>query len=169
MFVNRGAAFGSGIVLVLIGLAFLAFPALMLTFFATLAGIALIVAGISGIVSWRSGLRDTVMGTMTLAFSILGLVLGLVCLVHPLAIASTLTWLVALCIVVTGITQLLALTRAAGLPGRGIGIAAGALVVVFGVLAMAWPPMIVQFVGISLAVDGISFIALALLARADRY
>lgn len=169
MFVSKGATLGSGIVLALIGFVFLVFPGFTLSFFATLAGIGLVVAGISAIVSWRNGLRDTIMGTAALVFGILGIVLGLVCLVHPFAVAATFTWLVALCVLIAGILQLVTLTRAEGLPGRGIALAAAVLVIIFGVLAMAWPPMIVQLVGVSLAVDGVSFIILALLSDSARY
>lgn len=165
MFLDRGAVMGSGIVMLVFGIIFLVFPAFSMSFFAVMVGIAFLFGGISMLVSWWKGLRGSTAGVASAAFGVLGVAFALVCIVHPLAIASTLTWLVALCVVIAGISQLVALFLASGLPGRGIGIAATVIMTLFGVFALIWPPMVMQFIGISLIIEGASGIVMGLIAK----
>ena len=165
MYANRGISLGSGIVLAIIGAVFLVFPAFSMSFITTLVGLCLLFASISTIASWYRSFRGSGVGTALLVLGLLLLVLALVCLLHPLATASTITWLAALLVVISGVAQLVTLLFAPYMPGRGIGFASTALVILFGVLALIQPALIAQFIGISCLIEGISFIAIAIMAR----
>lgn len=168
MFLDRGAAIGSGAVMLLFGIVFLAFPSFTLSFLAVMMGLAFLVGGISMLVTWWKGAKGTPAGTASAVFGALSIIFAIVCLVHPLAIASTLTWLVALCVVVAGVSQLVALAMATGLPGRGIGIVATVVMILFGIFALVWPPMVIQFLGISLIIEGLSAIVLGIVSSPSR-
>lgn len=87
---NRGTLFGGGIVMVVLGIIFLAFPGFTMSFFTVLAGIGFLAGGISAIVAWW-GTREFGGGGGVLFFGILSIIFALVCFVHPLALATTLT------------------------------------------------------------------------------
>lgn len=165
MYIDRGAAIGSGIVMLVFGIIFLVFPAFTLSFLAIMMGIAFLFGGISMLVSWWRGLRGSAVGTASAVFGVLSIIFALVCIVHPFAMASTITWLVALCVVIAGIAQLVALIMANGLPGRGIAIAATIIMTLFGVFALVWPPMVIQFLGISLIIEGTSAVIMGAVAK----
>lgn len=165
MYIDKGAAIGSGIVMLVFGIIFLVFPAFTLSFLAVMMGIAFLFGGISMLVSWWRGLRDSAVGIATAVFGALSVIFALVCLIHPLAMASTLTWLVALCVVIAGISQLVALILASELQGRGIAIAATVIMTLFGIFALIWPPMVIQFLGISLIIEGVSAVIMGAVAR----
>lgn len=165
MYLNRNISLGSGIVLALVGLLMLLFPGFSLSFLAVLVGIGILSVALSALSAWGSMLKGTGTGAVILTLGIVMLVIALVCLFHPLATASAITWLVALLVVIGGIAQLLTFTFAAGMPGRGVGIASTLATIVLGVLALIWPPFIMQFIGVACLVEGISLIVIALLDR----
>ena len=146
----RNMGIGSGLILVVIGIIFLAFPAFTMVFFTTLVGLGILVIGISITMAWYKDMRGT------------GIIFSLVCLIHPLALATTMTWLVALAVVVCGIAQICGLVAMTGAPGRTVGIVGSAVVVLFGLLALLQPELVIQFMGISLLIEGITAIVMAL-------
>lgn len=167
MYLDKGALIGSGVVMLLFGIIFLVFPSFTMSFFAVMVGIAFLAGGISMIVSWWKGLRGTSVGVASLVFGILSVIFAIVCFVHPFALAATLTWLIALCVVIAGISQLIALFLASELPGRGIAIVTTILMILFGIFALTWPPMVVQFIGISLLIEGFSALIMGAIASTD--
>lgn len=168
MYLDKGAMIGSGVVMLVFGIVFLVFPAFTLSFLAVMMGIVFLFAGISMLVSWWRGLRGSFVGTASAMVGSLSIIFSLVCIFHPLATASTLTWLIALCVVIAGAAQLVALAVARDLPGRGLGIAAMIVMILFGLFALVWPPMVIQFLGISLIVGGVSAIILGLVSNPTR-
>ena len=159
----KGASLVTGVVMLVIGLVFCLFPSSIMSFFTALVGLALLVMSISAIYTWAKGMKGSLLGTGVLVMGIIGLICGFTCLFQPLATASTITWLVALCVVVMGGAQLISLVFATGLPGRGVALAGAALVVIFGICAMVRPAMVVQFIGIALLVEGVSVVLLSFL------
>lgn len=164
----RTMGIGSGLILIVIGIVFLVFPVFTMAFFALLVGIGILVLGITIIMAWYQDMRGTGMGAGALFSGVVCLIFALVCLIHPLAMATTMTWLVALAVVICGIAQICGLIAMAGVPGRVAGIAGSAVVVLFGVLALLQPELIIQFMGISLLIEGITAIAMVIATqRAD--
>lgn len=168
MYLDKGAVIGSGIVMLVFGIVFLVFPAFTLSFLAIMMGIAFLFNGISMLVSWWRGIRGSVLGIASAVMGALCIIFALICFIHPFAVASTLTWLVALCVVIAGVAQLIALLAAKELPGRGLGIIATIIVALFGIFALIWPPMVIQFLGISLVIEGISALILGIVSDSAR-
>ena len=111
----------------------------------------------------HTGLRVAV-GVLGLA----ALVVGIVLLVHPVTAAHALALLVGLAFVVAGLLEV----AVGWTSGRRIAtLVLGALLVVAGILAAAWPGAtlwtLVLITGLSLVVHGIARIALAVVARAE--
>lgn len=146
----------TGIMLVVIGLVFIIFPDATASFFTIMVGVGMLIAAVNSFICWNE-LRHVGGGGVCLAFGICACALALVCLLRPLAFASTLIWITALCVVGMGIFHLF---TALGLPNvsgsaRMAGVVSSILMILFGALAMLWPAMIVLFLGISILVEGI--------------
>ena len=163
MFLNRSFTLGFGILLALVGVVFVAAPAFVMSFFDALVGICLIAAGLGGLLLWFHDLRGRTLGCALSVVSVFGVLFGLFCLARPLALATTISLVIAQCVVIAGIVQLIVVLRAIAIPGRSLAIAGSVLVIVFGICAFVWPTMLVRFVGIAFLAEGLSSIALALL------
>ena len=105
---NRGTLFGGGIVMVVLGIIFLAFPGFTMSFFTVLAGIGFLAGGIA---------------------------------------------------------QIASLIAMGDFPMRAAAIASTAIMALFGLFALIWPPMVVQFVGISLIIEGVTAFVLGLTSK----
>lgn len=164
MYIDKGTALGSGAVMTLMGIVLLVFPAFALSFFAVLVGLCFLVAGVAALVTWGRTGRGSSAGAFALVAGILGVVFGLACLFHPLDFAVAVTWLAALFVVVTGIAQLVTLVAAGGFPGRPGALVATVAFTVLGFCALANPTMVVQLIGLSFIVEGVTAIVLGLTA-----
>lgn len=163
---SRKSTVITGIMLAIIGLVFILFPAATASFFTIMVGMGMLIAAINSFICWNE-LRRVGGGGICLAFGICACALALVCLLRPLAFASTLIWITALCVVGMGVFHLF---TALGMPSfntatRITGVVSAILMIVFGALAMLWPAMIVQFLGVSILVEGICQIVMTVLDR----
>lgn len=158
----RGMGLGSGVILAIIGIILFAFPALSMSVFAMLVGFGILVVGVNAIYAWFSTMRGTGVGTGVLIAGVLSLIFGMLCLLYPLMFAEALTWFVAIAVIVFGIVQICSLIATPHLDGRFIGICGSLVVVLCGILALVWPPFIMQFIGASLLIEGITVIIMAL-------
>lgn len=162
----RSLSLGTGVILLLMGITFLVFPFFIMTFFASFVGLAFLAGGVSSLVAWFQN-RGAVKGGGMLFMGIVCVIFSIVCFIHPIAFAETMTWLVALLVAITGVAQIIGLISMGPVPGRGFGIAANIPVVVLGILGLVWPELIVQFVGCSLLIEGISIIVLSVFASKE--
>jgi len=112
----------------------------------------------------RSGPVRTVM----VALGIAAVLVGIVLMANPFAAARTLALLIGLGLVVTGCLEI---ALGWGTGHRGPALALGAVLVVGGVLAAAWPDVtlwtIAVVTGLSLVLHGIARTALAVAARSQ--
>ena len=117
-----------------------------------------------GVAPARSGPVRTVMVVLGVA----AVVVGIVLIANPFATARALALLVGLGLVVTGGLEI---ALGWGTDHRGPSLALGAVLVVGGVLAAAWPDVtlwtIALVIGLSLVLHGIARTALAVAARAQ--
>lgn len=160
----RGMGLGSGIILAIIGIILFAFPALSMSVFAMLVGFGILVVGVNAVFVWFRTMRGTGMGTGVLIAGVLSIIFGMLCLIYPLMFAEVLTWFVAVAVIVFGIVQICSFIATSGLDGRFIGICGSLVVVLCGILALVWPPFIMQFIGASLLIEGITVVIMALTA-----
>lgn len=160
----RGMGLGTGVILAIIGIILFAYPALSMSVFAMLVGFGILVMGINAIYTWFSTLRGTGMGGGVMVTGILSVIFGLLCLIYPLVFAEAMVWIVAIAVIVAGIAQIISLVTTRDVNGRAIGICGSLVVVLCGVLALVWPPFIMQFIGASLLIEGITVIVMSLSA-----
>lgn len=116
----------------------------------------------------RAGIeRATTVWWVFLALGVVSAVIGIVLIVDLVAAVTTLALLVALGLVVTGVGELLA----AGRYQSRLGIVAGIVLIVGGVLAAAWPGVtlwvLAVLVGVDLIVAGMARILGAVSLRVE--
>jgi uncharacterized membrane protein HdeD (DUF308 family) len=113
--------------------------------------------------------RHTGMRVLIGALGVAALVVGVVLLFDPVAAARSLALLLGLSFVIGGLLEM-AVGLGAG-RGRGVSLALGAVLVVGGVLAVAWPRLtlftLALITGLSLIVHGAARVGLAVLARRE--
>lgn len=159
----RGMGLGSGIILAIIGIILFAFPTLIHDVFAMLVGFASS-SWAQRDYTWFCTLRGTGMGSGVLATGILSIIFGLLCLLFPLAFAEAVIWFVAIAVIVFGIAQIISLITTRDINGRFVGVLGSLIVVICGILALIWPPFVMQFIGASLLIEGITVIVMSLIA-----
>ena len=158
----RSMGLGTGIILVILGAVLLFFPALSMSVFAILVGIGILVVGINATITWYRTMRGTGMGSGVLFTGILSIIIGVLCLLNPLGFAGIITWFVVIAVIVFGIAQIVTLVATPNVGGRFVGILGNAIMILCGVLALIWPPFVMQFIGASLLIEGITVIIMSL-------
>lgn len=159
----RSMGLGTGIILAIIGIVLFAYPVSSMWVLAVVAGCGILIMGINAIITWYRGMRGTGAGGGILLMGILTVIFGVLCLISPLAFAEFISWLVTIAIIVFGIAQIVSIATTPSMQGKAIGIIGSIIVVIFGVLAFFWPPLLMQFIGISLIIEGITVIVMALM------
>lgn len=158
----RNLGMGVGLVLAIIGIVLFVFPSLSLTVFATIVGLGIMFSGASATIAWAQNLRGTGQGTGALIAGILSIVFGFICIMHPIAFAEALTWIVAVAVIVFAVAQIIGLLTTPDIDGRLIGVIGNLVVILCGVFAFVWPPFIMQFIGASLLIEGITTVVVSL-------
>ena len=158
---------GAGIVTAMFGLVVLFMPGLTMVIFSFLVAASFLVWGLTALGCWIRDLRGVPGGALVVAFSILAIVFGAVCFLHPIAFAGAVSWLIALLVIVVGVGQIAVLLNnpGDGVPGRWVGWASSILLIVFGVASLVYPALVVQFIGVSLLVEGVSLVVCGAMTR----
>ncbi|MGI6031908.1 MAG: HdeD family acid-resistance protein [Coriobacteriales bacterium] len=162
MFIEKKMGGTTCAILIILGVIFLFFPKFSLSFIGVLVGIGILVAAIGAFTTWSKGLRGTPASTATLIFAILLLIFALICLFHPLAFSTTISWLIAFIILVTGIAQTVTIISLGDFKGRALTLVVSILDALFGLCALIWPSMLIQFVGIAFILEGIDLLILTI-------
>ncbi|MDO4182660.1 MAG: DUF308 domain-containing protein [Coriobacteriia bacterium] len=158
----------SGIILIIVGGIFVFAPGLSGSMISIFIGAALLVSGCSSLIAWNNA-RKVGSANGILVFAIVAILLAAVCLVHPLAVAETLGWLIAGCIVVAGIFRVISTLTTPFIPFslKVAGIISGAIDIVLGVLAILNPAWIMYFLGAGLLLTGITDIVFGILVKKE--
>lgn len=160
----RSIGLGTGVILAILGLALFIFPVSSMWLFAVLVGCGILIMGLNAVFTWYKTMRGTGMGTGVLVTGVLSIIFAILCLFSPLAFAEVITWLIAIAVIVFGIAQICSLVATPDISGRLIGILGSVIVVLFGIFALIWPQLIMQFIGISLFIEGLTAVIMALTA-----
>lgn len=96
----------AGILLAICACFIIAMPGLTLVTLTAVAGAGFLVSGIFDIVAYARFHRQMDLSGWAIAYAILDIVLGLMLLLHPLALAGVIPWVVGLFFVVFGIFEL---------------------------------------------------------------
>lgn len=160
----RSIGLGTGLILAILGLALFIFPVSSMWLFAVLVGCGILIMGLNAVFTWYKTMRGTGMGTGVLVTGVLSIIFAILCLFSPLAFAEVITWLIAIAVIVFGIAQIISLITTRDINGRFVGILGSLIVVICGILALIWPPFVMQFIGASLLIEGITVIVMSLIA-----
>ena len=164
-----GLMIGVGLLLALLGLAAIIYPAVATATVNILAGVFLIIAGVLGF-GFAFGARDAGGVILWLVVALLAIVVGIVFLSAPDIGTVTLTVLLAVWFIISGLTKIVAAFEQRGRTGAGLVALNGVVSLILGALIAAELPdaadwAIGLLLGIMFLVDGVSMIVLGWMAR----
>lgn len=154
---------GQGVILLLMGIICLLWPGVALVTVTTMVGIGFLISGIASIAGFATLGAFSLFPGWTLFGGIVNVLLGILFLLHPLASAYTLLWLIAVLILVGGVMQLTSCwkLRKAGSSSWVFALISGIATIVLGILVLAYPALIVYYLAVFALVYGIVLIVAA--------
>jgi uncharacterized membrane protein HdeD (DUF308 family) len=160
-----------GIIAILFAISTFAMPSITIAVLVTLFGIYALVDGIFAIISAIRAAQGHRRWGAFLAEGIIGILIGILALAEPLAVAASVIYLIAAWAVLTGILEIAAAIRLRRhMEGEWVLILTGALSIAFGILAFAAPMFgalaIVFWLGAYALVSGVLLLTLAFRIRA---
>lgn len=141
---------GLGVLITLLGVVCLAWPAPALHAVAIAVGIGFIVSGITGVASYFDWAGLVPGGGWSLVASIVDVVLGIMFLVQPAVGGVTVAWVAGIAVVAGGVMDAVSSWRLREVAGTGsfaLGLVAAVLTVVFGILMFVMPELFVIYLG----------------------
>ena len=148
----------AGILLVLCGMFFVFAPGLTLVTMTVFAGAAFLVSGIFDIVSYIRFRKVANMSGWALAYAILDIVVGLMFLIHPLALAAVIPWLIGLFFIIFGGFEIVGSFKIKGTGSSlwGWMLFSGIIGALCGVLFFVFPASFVIYMAVFVIMRGVS-------------
>ena len=164
-----GSMIGVGVLLALLGIAAIIYPAVATATINILAGVFLIIAGVLGF-GFAFGARDAGAVILWIVVALLAIVVGIVFLSAPDIGTVTLTVLLAVWFIISGLAKIVAAFEQRGRTGAGLVALNGVVSLILGALIAAELPdsadwAIGLLLGIMFLVDGVVMIVLGWMAR----
>lgn len=156
-----------GAVLAVCGIAIFAAPGLFLEFLTVWAGVAFVVSGVAGVISYLRLRRGLAGGGWSLAMALLDILVGILLIAHPFAFAGVIPWMLGLAFIVFGAVEVAGMMPFAKLipESRIIAIISGVLSIVVGIMFIIWPASLSIWVAAFAFVRGITLIVMGVTAR----
>ena len=156
------ALIAAGIIMIVCAAAIAAFPGFTLITVATFAGAAFLVSGIGNVISFIKLRNANNASIWTLLYAVLDVVVGLMMLLHPLASAAVIPWLVALCFFVLGAYEFVAAIkmRQIKLSSWSWTLVSGIVNIMGSVILFMFTVFLASMFSIMVAVRGVSMIVL---------
>ena len=149
-----------GIIMLICSGAIAAFPGLALITIAAFAGAAFLVSGIGNVVSYLQLRKTGNASAWTLLYAAIDVIIGLMMLLHPIANAAVIPWLIAVCFIVLGGFEI-----AAALKMRKVKVSAWGWVcvsaivnVLCGIMLLTFPAFLAALLSIMVAIRGVGLI-----------
>lgn len=148
----------AGILLVLCGIFFIFAPGLTLVTMAAFAGAAFLVSGIFDIISYVRFRKVANMSGWALAYAILDIIVGLMFLIHPLALAAVIPWLIGLFFIIFGVFEIVSSFKIKGAGSRlwGWMLFSGIVGALCGVCFFVFPASFVIYMAVFVIMRGVS-------------
>ena len=141
--------FAAGIALVIIGFVLLMVPGLTLVSIAVIAGCMFLAAGIVDAYAYFKYREAEGLSGWALAYAVCDIILGVLFIVHPIASAVVIPWVMGIFVVAYGIFEIVAAVRFHdALPGWG-------WVLFCGIAFFLWPGTFALFLGFFLMARGV--------------
>lgn len=147
-----------GILLVLCGMFFIIRPGMTLITVTIFMGAALLVTGIYNIISYIRFRNNTDASGWIIAYGIIDIIVGLMFLIQPLAMAAVIPWFVAIFFAIFGVFEIVGAFRLkkAGLRAWGWMIFSGIMSILCAIVLFVYPPSISILIGIFVIMRGFS-------------
>ena len=158
----------AGALLLLLGLIFLFAPGLTLVTVALIAGVGLIAAGILDIVSYARARKTAApLPAWTLVYAALDIIVGLVFLIHPIAMSAVIPWIAAICFVMFGVVSIVSAfaARRDKLPLWGWALFSGVVDILCGIAFFLVPAALVLFLALFVLTRAITLIVYGATSR----
>ena len=158
---------GGGAVLILFAFGTFAFPLIFLGTITVLAGFGFLVTGVSGIATFVRS-RGLPGAGWTLVLAALDFIVGAMMLMHPVAFAPTIPWMLGIIFITFGIVEVVGTTPLGRLmpESRPITIVSGVMSAIVGIMFIIWPESLSIWIAAFAAVRGITLIVMGFLSRA---
>ncbi|MEG0757130.1 MAG: DUF308 domain-containing protein [Raoultibacter sp.] len=150
----------AGILLILCGGFFAFAPGLTLVTMTAFAGAAFLVSGVFDVISYIRFHNTADLSGWTLAYAILDIVVGLMFLLHPLALAGVIPWVIGLFFVIFGVFEIVGAIKIKGSGAKiwGWMLFSGIVSALCGVSFFILPASFVIFMAVFVIMRGISLI-----------
>ena len=150
----------AGVLLIVCALACLLMPGATMVTIAIIAGAGFLISGIMDAIEYVRFRRVLMLSGWALAYAILDIVVGVMFLVHPLAFAVVLPWLVGAFFIAFGIFEIVAALkgRSMGAPLWGWAVFSGIVGVVCGLTFFFSPATLSIFIALFMIMRGASLL-----------
>lgn len=155
-----------GVVLVLFAMGTFAFPTLFLKAVTIWAGVGFLFASVMTIGAYVQSSRLTGAG-WALIMAVLDIVVGVMMLVHPVALSSTIPWILGVVFALFGVVEIAGVVSLGRLlpESRPIMVVSGLLTVVVGIMFVVWPTSLSLWIAAFAVVRGITLVVMGLISH----
>ena len=150
-----------GALLILFGLICAFYPGLTLLSITFVAGAGFIFAGVVNIVSYIRERKTQGLTGWYIAYGVLDILIGLMLVIHPLATAYVLPWLIGAFVIAYSVVEIFTaiVTRKSLGSIWGMGVLSGILSLIIGIMFFIFPETLVVFIAVFAIIRGITLIA----------
>lgn len=150
----------AGVLLIACAFFFMFAPGLTLVTITAIAGAGFLVSGIFDIINFVRFRKNMNLSGWTIAYAVLDILLGLMLLLHPLAFAGVIPWVIGFGFVIFGVFEAVASfkIKGAGVPMWGWMLFSGIISVLCGLMFFFSPASFVFFLAAFVVMRGVSLI-----------
>lgn len=143
-------------------------PYLFLEFITVWAGVGFLFSGIMGITSYIK-LRHLPNADWSLLMAILDILVGIMLILHPFALAPVLPWILGVFFILFGACEAGATIPLGALipESRGMAIVSGVLTIVVGIMFLVWPSSLSIWVAMFAFIRGITLVVAGFTSRVE--
>ncbi|MEE0844586.1 MAG: DUF308 domain-containing protein [Eggerthellaceae bacterium] len=154
------SAIVAGILMLICAFLCLLMPGVTLVTITLFAGAGFLVSGIADVIEYVRNRDQLMLSGWVLAYAILDVLVGLMFLIHPMALSVVLPWLIGAFFIVFGIFEVVAALkgRRIGAPLWGFPIASGIIGIICGITFFLNPATLAIFVALFMIMRGASLL-----------
>ncbi len=150
----------AGVLLVLCAFFFLVAPGLTLVTITAIAGAAFLVSGVFDIINYARFHKVMNLSGWAIAYAVLDIIIGFMFLVHPLAFAAVIPWVIGAFFLVFGVFEIVGAfrVRKTGIPMWGWMLFSGIVGALCGVTFFVSPASFSIFLSVFILMRGVSLV-----------
>lgn len=150
----------AGILLIVCAFFFMLAPGLTLITITAIAGVAFLVSGIFDLINYARFHKVMNLSGWAIAYAALDMVIGLIFLVHPMALAGVIPWMVGSLFIIFGVFEIVSAftLKKIGAPLWGWMLFSGIVSVLCGLTFFIWPATLSIFLSVFILMRGVSLV-----------